>query len=102
MLVRVSLERIGVTPDDRGRLAVNEHYQTEVHNIYAVGDVIGFPALVSTSMDQGRLAMCHAFGLTYRQRLPEHLPLGIYTIPEVSAVGETEEDRKSTRLNSSH
>jgi NAD(P) transhydrogenase len=91
----LGLENVGVKVDKRGLISVNEHYQTCVENIYACGDVIGFPALASTSMDQGRLAMCHAFGLTYRQRLPEHLPLGIYTIPEVSAVGETEETAKA-------
>jgi NAD(P) transhydrogenase len=70
---------------------VNEHYQTGVRHIYAAGDVIGFPALASTSMEQGRVAMCHAFGFPYKQRLASQLPMGIYTIPEISAVGETEE-----------
>jgi NAD(P) transhydrogenase len=95
----LALERAGLQADKRGLLKVNEHYQTEVPHIYAAGDVIGFPALASTSMDQGRLAMCHALGLTYRRQLAEHLPMGIYTIPEVSAVGETEETARAKGLD---
>jgi NAD(P) transhydrogenase len=67
-------------------------YQTSVPSIYVAGDVIGAPALASTSMEQGRLAMCHAFGLTYKTKLAPLLPAGIYTIPEISQVGRTEED----------
>jgi len=81
----------GVQPDGRGRLRVNEHFQTEVPHIYAVGDVIGFPALASTSMQQGRLAACHAFGLPCDVK-PQLLPYGIYTIPEMSMVGPTEQE----------
>jgi len=69
---------------------VNAHYQTEVPHIYAVGDVIGFPSLASTSMEQGRLAACHAFGLPTRS-VPELFPYGIYTVPGMSMVGRTEE-----------
>jgi NAD(P) transhydrogenase len=69
-------------------------YQTSVSNIYAAGDVIGAPALASTSMEQGRLAMCHAFNLKYKTKLAPILPAGIYTIPEISQVGRTEEDCK--------
>ena len=79
------------TADDRGRLEVNEHYQTKTPNIYAVGDVIGFPSLASTSMEQGRLAACHAFGIQAKA-VPELFPYGIYTIPEISMVGKTEEE----------
>ena len=87
---RLDLEAAGLTSDRRGRLEVNEHFQTSVPHIYAAGDVIGFPALASTSMEQGRLAACHMFGVACRHA-PELLPYGIYTIPEISMVGGTEE-----------
>jgi NAD(P) transhydrogenase len=77
--------------DKQGQLQVNECYQTNVPHIYAAGDVIGFPALAATSMEQGRLATCHAFGLAQSQ-LPKVWPYGIYTIPEISTVGRTEEE----------
>jgi NAD(P) transhydrogenase len=63
-----------------------------VPHIYAAGDVVGFPGLASTSMDQGRVAVCHAFGFTYKQKLNPIFPYGIYTIPEISYVGATEEE----------
>lgn len=85
------LEHIGLAPDSRGRLAVNEHFQTAVPHIYAAGDIIGFPALASTSMQQGRHAACHAFGQPDRTD-NALLPYGIYSIPEISMVGRTEED----------
>jgi NAD(P) transhydrogenase len=88
---RLGLEHAGIKPDDRGRIKVNTHFQTEVPNIYAVGDVIGFPSLASTSMEQGRLAACHAFGLE-ASSVPSLLPYGIYTIPEISMVGRSEEE----------
>jgi NAD(P) transhydrogenase len=87
----LDLERIGVVVDGRGLIQVDEHYRTAVPSIYAAGDVIGFPALASTSMEQARIAMVHAFDLKYKQALPPILPYGIYTIPELSAAGETEE-----------
>lgn len=87
----LGLERAGLGINSRGNLDVNDRYQTHVQHIYAAGDVIGFPALASTSMEQGRVAMCHAFGFPYKQRLASQLPMGIYTIPEISAVGETAE-----------
>jgi NAD(P) transhydrogenase len=87
----LALDRAGLKINQRGNIHVNEHYQTSVGHIYAAGDVIGFPALASTSMEQGRVAMCHAFGFPYKQRLASQLPMGIYTIPEISAVGETPE-----------
>jgi NAD(P) transhydrogenase len=86
---RLNLEAAGLAADSRGKLAVNEHYQTSVPHIYAVGDVIGFPSLASTSMEQGRLATCHAFGLGCASHI-EVFPYGIYTIPEISTVGKTE------------
>ncbi len=85
----LTLENVGLCPDDRERLKVNEFYQTEVPHIYAAGDVIGFPALASTAMEQGRLAVCHAFGVE-TQSIPELFPYGIYAIPELSMVGKTE------------
>ncbi len=88
---KLALENIGLQADKRGLLKVDEHYRTSVPNIYAAGDVIGFPGLASTSMEQGRLAVCHAFDLKYKTNLSRILPLGIYTIPECSCAGDTEE-----------
>ncbi len=88
---KLGLEKVSLEPDDRGRMVVNEHYQTDNPNIYAVGDVIGFPSLASTSMEQGRLAACHAFGLE-TESIPELFPYGIYTIPEISFVGKNEKE----------
>jgi NAD(P) transhydrogenase len=87
----LNLEAAGIKPDDRGRLKVNDKYQTEAPHIYAVGDVIGFPSLASTSMEQGRLAACHAFGVKAKS-VPALFPYGIYTIPEISFVGKTEDE----------
>src|SRR2546427_685924 len=87
----LNLAAAGITTDKTGQLKVNEHYQTEVPHIYAAGDVIGFPALASTSMEQGRLACCHAFNVA-QSALPKVLPYGIYTIPEISTVGKSEEE----------
>lgn len=86
----LQLDNVGVASDDRQRLKVNANYQTEVSHIYAVGDVIGFPALASTAMEQGRLAVCHAFGAPTNS-MPELFPYGIYAIPEISMVGKTED-----------
>src|SRR5918993_915222 len=87
----LQLEKAGLSTDDRGRIKVDDHYRTEVEHIYAVGDVIGFPALAATSMDQGRLAAYHAFGEPAKG-MTELQPIGIYSIPEVSYVGATEVD----------
>ncbi len=87
----LNLESAGLALNKRGYIEVNDSYQTSVQNIYAAGDVIGFPALASTSMEQARVAVCHAFGFKYKQRLAHMLPMGIYTIPEVSSVGESEQ-----------
>jgi NAD(P) transhydrogenase len=86
------LAALGVVADKRGNLAVNEHFQTAVPHIYAAGDVVGAPALASVSMEQGRVAMCHAFKIGYKTRVSPVLPTGIYTIPEISTVGATEEE----------
>ncbi|MBL8645193.1 MAG: Si-specific NAD(P)(+) transhydrogenase [Rhodospirillaceae bacterium] len=87
----LNLESAGVKIDDRGRITVNSSYQSSQPHIYAVGDVIGFPSLASTSMEQGRLAACHAFGAK-AESVPALFPYGIYTIPEISTVGRTEEE----------
>ncbi|WP_304113238.1 Si-specific NAD(P)(+) transhydrogenase [Mycolicibacterium bacteremicum] len=87
----LDLSNAGLEADDRGRIFVDDNYQTKVDHIYAVGDVIGFPALAATSMDQGRLAAYHAFGEPCHA-MTELQPIGIYSIPEVSYVGATEVD----------
>ncbi|MEM6798830.1 MAG: Si-specific NAD(P)(+) transhydrogenase [Planctomycetota bacterium] len=88
----LGLDKVGIEFDDRERLHVNEHYQTNVEHVYAAGDVIGFPALASTSMEQGRRAVCHAFGVCdVRNYNTELFPFGIYAVPEISMVGKTEE-----------
>jgi NAD(P) transhydrogenase len=87
----LNLGAVGIVPDKRGYLTVNARYETNVPSILAAGDAIGFPALAATSMEQGRVAVCHAFGFEYKRSVGDLLPYGIYTIPEVSALGETEE-----------
>ena len=87
----LELEAAGVVTGKRGLIPVNERFQTSVPNIYAAGDVIGFPALASTSMEQARVAMVHAFDLKYKTSVSPVLPYAIYTIPEVAMVGLTEE-----------
>jgi NAD(P) transhydrogenase len=86
----LNLPAAGLTADNRGRLKVNDHFQTSVPHIYAAGDVIGFPALASTSMEQGRLASCHMFH-QFANSTSELFPYGIYTIPEISMVGQSEQ-----------
>jgi NAD(P) transhydrogenase len=93
----LNLAAAGLTADERGRIAVNEFFQTSVPHIYAAGDVIGFPALASTSMEQGRLASCHMFG-AYCHSRKEAIPYGIYTIPEISMVGKTEEELTAAKI----
>lgn len=87
----LGLETVGIETDKHGLIKVDESYRTPVENIYAVGDVIGFPSLASVSADQGRLAAIHAFKKNDTSCINNLLPFGIYTIPEVSMVGETEE-----------
>ena len=87
----LNLESAGVQTGARGLLTVNDKYQTTAKNIYAAGDVIGFPALASTSMEQARVAMVHAFDLKYKTSVAATLPYGIYTIPEVAMIGLTED-----------
>lgn len=85
------LDAAGVITGKRGEILVNEHYQTSVPHIYAAGDVIGFPALASTSMEQARVAMVHAFDLHYKTEVARTLPYAIYTIPELATIGMTEQ-----------
>jgi NAD(P) transhydrogenase len=95
----LALERVGLAVNERGLLTVNERYQTAVPHIYAAGDVIGFPALASTSMEQARVAMVHAFDLKYKTTVAPIFPLAVYTIPEVAMAGETEESCRQKRID---
>jgi len=94
----LGLELIGVEIEDHGTIVVNEKYQTSVPNIYAAGDVIGFPALASTSMEQARMAIVQAFDLEHKERTSPVLPLAVYTIPEISSVGLTEDYCRTKRI----
>lgn len=90
----LGLDACGLEADHRGRLVVDQAtYQTRVENIYAAGDVIGFPSLASTSMEQGRIAACHAFGVEMAH-MPDYFPYGIYSVPEISTIGLTEQQLK--------
>ena len=94
----LGLEAIGIEPDPRGRIVVDEAtLQTRIPTIYAAGDAIGFPSLASTSMEQGRIAACHAFGLKLPPA-PRFFPYGIYAVPEISTVGMTEEQVREKRI----
>ena len=94
----LGLATLGIEPDGRGRILVDETtLQTHVPTIYAAGDAIGFPSLASTSMEQGRIAACHAFGLKLPPA-PKFFPYGIYAVPEISTVGLTEEQVQEKRI----
>jgi NAD(P) transhydrogenase len=93
----LNLAAAGLEADARGRLKVNEFFQTTVPHIYAAGDVIGFPALAGTSMEQGRLAAAHMFGAPSKHEA-RLLPYGIYTIPEIGMVGQTEEELTAAKI----
>lgn len=95
----LNLEKVGVEVTKRESIEVNENYQTNVPNIYAVGDVIGFPALASTGMDQGRVAVAHIFQTHDIESLAHTLPYGIYTVPEISTAGISEEEAKEQKLS---
>ncbi|MBS3904855.1 MAG: Si-specific NAD(P)(+) transhydrogenase [Simkania sp.] len=94
----LGLEKLGITVDSRQAIKVDSAYRTTVPHIFAAGDVIGFPALASTSMEQGRLAVANMFKTKDLEQLPIVLPYGIYTIPEVSMVGITEQQAKAKQL----
>lgn len=93
----LQLKNTGVATDNKHRIPVNEQYQTSAPHIYAAGDVIGFPSLASTSMEQGRLAASHAFDQPSSSR-PEHFPFGIYSVPEMSMVGVTEQELTAKKI----
>ncbi len=94
---RLNLEAVGLAPDERGRLTVDRQFRTAVPHIFAVGDVIGYPSLASTSFMQGRLAACYAFGVDTGPMI-EHLPIGIYALPEISAIGPPEHDLTRNKI----
>ena len=94
----LGLEKLNITPDAKGHLAVNLQFQTSVPNVYAAGDVIGFPSLASTSMEQARVAMCHAFKLEYKKQVSPFIPLAVYSIPEISYAGATEDVLKEKKI----
>ena len=93
----LGLEAAGLEADDRGRISVDDCYRTSQPHIYAVGDVIGFPSLASTSMEQGRIAACNAFGVSYTSE-KNLFPYGIYSVPEIAMVGQTEETLTENRV----
>jgi NAD(P) transhydrogenase len=95
----LAVREAGVDCDDRGRILVDDEYRTSVDGMYAAGDVIGPPALASVSSEQGRVAICHAFGIPFKEAIDPMPPYGVYTIPEVGMVGMTEEAAKSAGVD---
>ena len=93
----LQIDNAGIATDNKQRIPVNDQYQTVAPHIYAAGDVIGFPSLASTSMEQGRLAACHAFDQISSSR-SEHFPFGIYSVPEMSMVGVTEQELTAKKI----
>lgn len=93
----LGLDAIGLEPDARGRLVVNENFQTALSHVYAAGDCIGFPSLASTSMEQGRIASLHMFGAP-QAMAKDLLPYGIYTIPEISTIGRNEQELTAAKI----
>jgi NAD(P) transhydrogenase len=92
----LGLDRIGIETDSRGRIKVDpQTFQTTLAHVYAAGDVIGFPSLASTAMEQGRVAACHAFCMPLPPA-PDTFPYGIYAVPEISTVGQSEEEVKKS------
>ena len=94
----LGLEKVGVKLGERGLILVDENYRTNIPNIFAVGDVIGFPALASTSMEQARAAVAEAFDLKYKEKLAPVVPLAVYAIPELSAIGLTEDECQAKNI----
>jgi NAD(P) transhydrogenase len=94
----LGLESVGVRLGQRGLIVVDEHYRTNVESIYAAGDVIGFPALAATSMEQGRIAACHMFSIEFKKRLASIMPIGLYTIPAISMVGLSENEARAKNM----
>lgn len=94
---KLNLAAAGLSADKRGRLEVGNDFRTQVPHIFAAGDVIGYPMLAATSSEQGRLAACHAFGVD-AYTMPGHFPIGIYSIPEVSTVGQNEQELRAAKI----
>ncbi len=94
----LGIEKLGIEINERGLIKVNERFQTFVPNIYAIGDIIGQPALASTAIEQGRLVVDYAFNKKYEKTLPSIIPMAIYTVPEISTVGLTEDLLKESNL----
>jgi len=94
----LNLEQVGVNQGKRGLILVDENFRTNIPSIYAVGDVIGFPALASTSMEQARAAVVHAFDLKYKEKLAPFLPFAVYAIPEVSSLGLSEDECREKNI----
>ena len=92
------LESIGIQTDSRGYILINENYQTTQEHIYAAGDVVGYPSLASAAYDQGRFAATHLIFGECEYHLVEHIPTGIYTIPEISSVGLTERELTAQKV----
>jgi NAD(P) transhydrogenase len=95
----LGLAAAGVTTDERGRIAVDDHFQTTASGIFAAGDVIGPPALASASMEQGRVAACYALGIPFKETIDPLTPFGVYSIPECAMVGVTEEEAAAQGIN---
>lgn len=95
----LGLAEAGVECDERGRIIVDDEYQTSVAGVYAAGDVIGPPALASVSTEQGRVAICHAFGIPFKETVDPLPPYGVYSIPEVGMVGLTEESASDSGVD---
>jgi len=91
----LGLEELGVEADDRGRVRVDDHFETTVPGIFAAGDVTGPPGLASVAMEGARVAMCRAFAIPFKDHLDPIIPTGIYTLPEVSMVGMTEDEART-------
>ena len=96
---QLNLAAAGITPGKRGLVTVDEHYRSSVPHIYAAGDVVGPPALAATSMEQARVAICHAFDNSFKKNIASILPTGIYTIPEASMAGETEASLQEKKID---
>jgi NAD(P) transhydrogenase len=95
----LGLEEADIECDLRGRIVVDEHYLTSADRIYAAGDVIGPPALASVSMEQGRVAICHAFDIPFKDSVDPTPPYGVYSIPEVAMVGMTEQAAAAANID---
>jgi NAD(P) transhydrogenase len=94
----MGLAEAGVRVNNRGFVLVDKHFRSTVPSVFAAGDVVGYPALAATSMEQARVAMCHAFDLKYKEEVASVLPYGVWTVPEIAMVGETEETAREKDL----